>query len=380
MFLFRKKRIMMNEEKVLDYLKKAIPKSNIQNEYVYIPKYNLIIIPQIKNIIYKDNMVVIDLSFNIECQLIMGNYVEFSTGIGITIDEAIKNSVTNFLIGPFYCIRNLIESKYSESFETNFFGQKKEWVLFESPIQGIVNNENINIWKHIGKKIKDRLGNKSIYCIKIYTSLFSNGDINSECYINGIYNDDIAECISRYIENLQFNSSTLSLKQYFLIKQDIETYSEYEFSEEEIKEFTRKSLKILGKCNTDEKRENLYSDIYNIIGNRNLAYEIKRFIPEIICELVFKNINYTDSITIIKENDNEIYQGYKNQFTNYYWIYNETAYSYYNNHLLDEEIKTIMLLSSSYEIIDNTLNNGIEIQNIQKVGMTFYVFKEYVPI
>jgi len=51
---------------------------------------------------------------------------------------------------------------------------------------------------------------------------------------------------------------------------------------------------------SEEKLKMLNNNIYEISGNLNLAYEIRSFIPEVLCELVFSNVRYSDSVSIIK--------------------------------------------------------------------------------
>lgn len=382
MFLFSKKRSVTNEEKVLAYLKRAISSSRILDNVVYVYKYKLTIEPQIVKIDDKGLAKIIDLSFSIKHELFNEPFVETTTGIGETVEEAFQQSINNFLMGPLYSITNCINDKYDESFETNFFGKKKNWKLFKNSIQGIQEKEekqNIHIWSVIKEKIKERLGNKRIYWVKVYIARFSNDEINSECHINGMYNSEISEYISECAEILEINEGICMLKQYFVIKQDIETYNKYEFSEEAVKGFTKKVIKALGNCNSKGKYEKAAGDIYKITKNKNLAYEIRKFVPEILCELVFSNINYVDKVTIVKENETESIKCYKNQFTNYYWIYNEVARDYYNHKIAEEEIKTILLLSSSYEIINKTLDDGIKIQDLKNVGIILHTAKEYVP-
>ncbi|OOM77985.1 hypothetical protein CLOBL_26400 [Clostridium sp. BL-8] len=381
MFLFNKKQVMTNEEKILGYLKKAIPSSKINGNGVYLSKYKLTIEPHIGKIDNNSLAKVVDLFFNIKHELFCESFIESATGIGKNLEEAFQQCVDHFLVGPLYVIKNCISGKSNENFETTFLGKRKGWQLFQGSIQGIRDEEEkkyIRIWSIIGEKAKARLGNKKIYWIKIYIGKFSNGEIISKCRINGVYNNEISDDISEYIKTWKGNRDIYSLKQYFLIKQHSETYSEYEFSEETVKEFTKRAVKVLGVCNSEEKLREVNDDIYKITGDLNLAYEIKSFIPEMLCELVFSNVKYGDRISIIKDNNRSL-EFYKNQFTSYYWIYSELANNYYHSNVLEEEIKTIILLSSSYEVINNALDTGTKIQDLKNLEITLYAFKEYIP-
>ncbi len=381
MFLFKKKRVMTNEERIVEYLKKAIPNSKMNSNSVYLSKYKLTIEPCIRKIEDNSFAKVVELFFNMKHELFCESFMESAIGIGENLEEAFQQCIRNFLVGPLCVIKNCISDKSNENFETTFLGKRKSWKLFQSSVQGVGDEEEkecIHIWSAIGEKIKARFGNKKIYWIKVYVGRFSNGEIISKCRINGIYNTEISEEISEYIKTWKGNRDIYSLKQYFVIKQNSETYKECEFSEETVKEFTQKAIKILGICNSEGKLKKLNNDICEIAGNLNLAYEIRSFIPEVLCELVFSNVRYSDRVSIIKEN-NRSCNFYKNQFTSYYWIYNEVANNYYHSKILEEEIRTIILLSSSYDVINNALNIGAKIQDLKNVGITLYAFKEYIP-
>lgn len=381
MFLFNKKRRMTNEERILEYLNKVIPNSKINGNNVYLSKYKLTLEPHIRNIDDNGYIKVVDLFFYIKHELFCESFIEPITGMGETLDDAFQQCVGNFLIGPLHVIENCIKDKGDKNFETFFLDKRKSWQLFEGFVQGIRNEDEkryIQIWSVIEEKIKERLGNRRIYWIKVYVGKFSNGEIISKCRINGVYNNDISEAISEYIKTWNSNKDIFSIKQYFIIKQNSETYSRYKFSEETVKKFTQKAIKILGDCNSKEKIEKLNANIYKITGNTNLAYEIRSFVPEILCELVFSNVKYSDRINIIKENYIS-FKFYKNQFTSYYWTYNEVANSYYNGKILEEEIRTIILLSSNYRNINNALNIGTKIQELKSAELILYAIKEYIP-
>lgn len=385
MFLFSQKRTMTDEEKILEYLSKDISGCEIKGDSIYLLKYHLTIKPLIENIIDDEVAKTVDLKFIMNHEIIKESISELVTGIGETLEEAFHMCVKNFLAGPFYCIKNSMIGKYDERFETSFVGRRKIWSLFKGLINGLQSEEakqNIRIWNIIGEKVKDRLSNKKVYLIKVDIIRYSTGEIDTKCFINGILNNEISSDILEYSKAIEIYLNSYSLKQYFIIRQDDKTYEECEISEEVVKEFTKRAINVLGNQNKDEFEEKfriLDNDIYKITGNHSLAFEIMNFVPEILCELVFSNVNYTDEISIIKEDREKSFVCYKNQFTSYYSIYQEVLYNFFENKISEEEIRTIVLLSSSYKSINNALNNRMNIQNLKNVGITLYAYNEYIP-
>lgn len=383
MILFGQNKALSNSEKVLRCLINRIPDSTVRDGTVYLSKCNLTIETKIEKIDNSSLLKIADILFILKHPFFSEVYVESITGIGENIDKAIHKCVEGFLEGFLHCIRKCITNKPDECFETNFFGSKKLWSLYISNSQGKgyeKEKDDVDVWGAIGDKIKTRLGNKRVYFIKVYVSKHSNGEVISECYINEFYNYDISHMLLKCAENWKVKGNIFSYKQYFLIKQDDETYHKYEFSEEDVKEYTNHAIKILGNINSYENSNELDNRILNVTKNSNLAYEIRNLIPEILCEIVFRNVNYTDKITIISRDKAKKIKCYKNQFTSYNWIYNEVASNYFSNKISDEEIRKIVLLSSSYDTINNALNNGIKIQELNNVGISLYSNEEYVPV
>lgn len=382
MFSFNNKKTVTNKEKILKCINRAIEDSEIQGENVFLPKYDLIIEPYVRNINENGNAKMVELLFVIKHKFFDEPFIESNAGIGINIEEAINQSVANFLLGALSGIRNCIDNEHSGNFETDFFEQRKSWSLTESSIQGIgekEKEEHPHFWSMIGEKIKIRLGNKKMYWVKVYAAKLSNGELSCECSINGVLNNEITKDIKEYAKTWTVKTDLCSLKQFFIIKQDDETYNEYPFAENQVKEFTNKAIKILAGCNSKEKYENLDNDIFKITGNTNLAYEIRSFIPEILCELVFSDASYTDKFVIVKENEEEKTECYKNQFTSYNWIRDIVTNNYHNSNLSEEEVKTIVCLSASYNALNNAIKQGAKIEDLKNVGVGLRVIEGYVP-
>lgn len=383
MFLFSQRNVITNEEKILKILNSELKNSKIIGNSIYLYKHDLTIEPRIESLDNNGFAQIVEVSFIMKQEFFNESYIERTIGIGETVEKAFQKCVDNFFTGPFYSIKNCMNDKFDEHFETEFLGSRRTWELFESAVQGLYNeseNQNIHIWDAIREKIKVRLGKKNIYFVKVYIARHSNGEISAECYINGNYNTNVSKDVLEDAKKWNINIDIYSIKQYFVIKQENCIANECEFTEEEVKEFTIKAIKVLGNCNSEEKLKMLNSDIFNITGNKNITFEIKNFITETLCELVFRNINYSDEINIIVENKTEKLKYYKNQFTNYYWIYNQVKNSYYNNTISEEEIKTILLLSWNYKVITNVLNNGIDINSLENISMILHAYEGYIPL
>ena len=136
---------------------------------------------------------------------------------------------------------------------------------------------------------------------------------------------------------------------------------------------------ITGKINNllKEKFDNILKDISKITNDENLAFELKIFIPEILCELIFSEGKYIDKIMFIN-NDRNI-EVYKNQFTSYYNIYESVSENLYNRKITKESIKKIICLSATYDAIEKVLKENKQLSNFRAIGVGMRISDKYRP-
>lgn len=372
---------LTNDEKVLETLKNVIEGSEVVNGDLLVSKYDLIIKSHVMKTQEYGELIMVELIFVMNHESFGESFVESLAGVGKTIEEALNQGILNFSNGVLNGIINSFNGKINEEFETSFFKLRKKWTLTRSCIQYTgkrLDNENEDFWDIIGEEIKARLGNKKLYLIKVYASKLKNGEARCECIINGILNKEISMIIEEYTKKWNVESKFSSIKEFFVIKQSDDTYIEYPHTKEEIIEFTNRAVKIIAECNTQEKYEKLDKDISCFTENIDVAYEIRSFIPEIFCELLFDEVGYSDRIILVR--NNEKIDGYKGQFSNYYWVYEAVINIYKSHRLTEAELKTIVSLSASYNAISEAIKNGSKISDLNNILVGLCGPEGYLPI
>lgn len=372
---------LTNDEKVLERLRNIIEESEVENGDLVISKYNLTIKSHVMKIKEYGELIMTELIFVMNHESFGESFVESLAGVGKTIEEALNQGIANFINGVFDVIINSLEGKINEEFETNFFTLRKKWTLTRSSIQYTgkrLDNEDVDFWGLLGEEIKLRLGNKSLYLIKVYASKIKNGETRCECIINGILNKEITMIIEEYTKKWDVETKFSSIKEFFIIKQSDDTYIKYPYTKEEIMKFTNNAVKIIAECNTQEKYEKLDKDISSFIENIDVVYEVKSFIPEIFCELLFDEVEYLDRIVLVRNNEKN--DGYKGQFTSYYWIYEAVINIYKSHRLTEAQLKTIVSLSASYNAISEEIKKGSKISDLNNILVGLCGPEGYLPL
>lgn len=372
---------LTNDEKVLERLRNIIEESEVKNGDLVISKYSLTIKSHVMKIKEYGELIMAELIFVMNHESFGESFVESLAGVGKTIEEALNQGIANFINGVFDVIIKSLEEKINEEFETNFFTLRKKWTLTRSSIQYTgkrLDNEDVDFWGLLGEEIKLRLGNKSLYLIKVYASKIKNGEVRCECIINGILNKEITMIIEEYTKKWDVETKFSSIKEFFIIKQSDDTYIKYPYTKEEIMKFTNNAVKIIAECNTQEKYEKLDKDISSFIENIDVVYEVKSFIPEIFCELLFDEVGYLDRIVLVRNNEKN--DGYKGQFTSYYWIYEAVINIYKSHRLTEAQLKTIVSLSASYNAISEEIKKGSKISDLNNILVGLCGPEGYLPL
>jgi hypothetical protein len=372
---------LTNEEKVLKALKNVMNLKEIGKNKVLISKYDLTIKFDIVRVKEYEKLIMAEVEFIIDHEFFGESLIEITAGVEEHIDEAIKQCVNNFYSSVLSVVIKALDNEYAEEFKSEFFGEKKNYKLTKGKTTNIgerEDNEEFDFWNLISEKTIDRLGNKKTYFIKVYASKIKSGDFSCECKINGIVDEDITNEIEDCVKNWKVKTNFYSLKQYFVITQEDSTYKKYPYNKEEIIGFSNKAMRILAECDRKEKFDNIDNEINKVTRNENVAYEIRSFIPEIICQLVFSDVHYSNNILLLRD-DKQI-KGYKGQFTIYYWIFESVVKAFNEKRLSEQELKTIIALSASYRVIAEALTSGRKTGELNNILFAVSGPMGYVPL
>lgn len=366
---------LTNEEKVIKVLNNVIEGSNIKDGILHIEDIKLTIKAYVPNV----NEKILQVIFILSNDKFDEDLIESVAGIGETVDAMIEQAVASFSFTALCGITKALRNEEGIDVKATYYDRTNKFKLYKScmAVQGKkISGDSIDYWEMLGEEIKKRLGNKRVYWIKIYAAK-SEESISCECRINGLINIDITKIINEFAEKWDIENMLYAEKQFFILIQEESTYTPYKFTKFQVNEFIDKILEVYGKCDTQEKYENLQNEIFNITKDMNLTFELYCFLPEIFCELIYHEVGFQDEFILFQENKQTTM--FKEQITSYNWIYDNVYNKLKNNELTQEQIRNIVTCSASLNSINTALNEGSEIEDLCMSMLGFNVSKDYRP-
>ena len=308
---------------------------------------------------------------------------EHSVGIGDdtvrAVEVAVCSFVYSFMDGFIKMCKKAEEKDSDAEVATIFAGKTHKWRVHSSDVATIGNAPDVGgagyYWDKLKKLILKRLGNKKVSYIKVYLERVG-GEIVGECRVDSVLSTELSVLLVNEVAKWKVKGFA-SHKLYFFICQDDETSEPYPYFDEEGRILLKKKIKtavdIFYNANTDEKKDQLLSDMKNQLGDDTLAFECYSFIPEFCAENAFRGVKYSEKINLII-GDKPAREFYKNQLNDYWLIhrifFNILNSGVYGNHT-QELYQRLVETSAIKNAVDQMAEKGVKLEDIQMKPVDF---------
>lgn len=299
---------------------------------------------------------------------------ECSSGMGENHYNALGMSQGSFLFGIMDTVMKMMNNENPLDFQSEFAGNKHSWSAYVGNIVGMGDtpkDSDPNVyWNALKDHIAKRIGNQKICYIKIYGANIGNGEVIGECRINNVKSDELSDIVAEIVKTWD-TSQFGSHKQFIILKQSEETYIPQPFTKEDIVKATESAMILFEKIENDEY-EHFPQMLEDLVGDKNLAWELYSFIPEICAMHAFNKIKYPETILMNYNNENHEY--YTTQLFSYYAIFNG-VFSAFNNGVLKDTDKTYMeyiSVSSVFSAICSAKEQGYDLEESGGSFCTIY--------
>lgn len=333
----------------------------IDGDRLILPEWNISVIPGVSEI--RENFV------NTYYYILFSDsdkeLFECSVAIGADMHQAMGMAQGGFIFGIGNAIGAMMRDENAREFETEFAGNPHKWKAYLGNIVGMgkvpQETEADVYWKALWEGIAKRIGNQKLCYVKIYGANIGDGSYTGECRINDIKIDELSEVVEAMVREwgtTEFGSH----KQFFMIRQEEETTLAYPFSYNELLDKTEIAMKLFEDCETQEEYEVFEQKLEQIVGDKNLAWELYAFIPEICAQNAFDKINYPETIMLYNGGDSVEY--YKTQLASYYAI-TDGVFRTFNKGVLkdtDKVYREYISVSSVWSVICSAKESGHDIE------------------
>lgn len=362
------------EKKMLEMLNDNVENSVLKENSVYLPDIGL----EIKVKFIQFNNTAVQAEFFMSHQMFIEDLREFVIGIDSNIQVALEKAVDSFCRAALTGIINGLCNKDGQTIEHDFHGTRKQFKLYKGEKAHIgerTNFKDTDYWNIVKDEIIKRLGNKPIYWIKIYLCKVAS-KVECECRINDVISDEITKLLNKVAQKWNVTTQFCDEKQYFVLIQDESTYVPYKFSKKQVMEYALKTIELYKNCNTDEKYENLFDDIYRMCGDISLTMDLKNFIPEMMCQIAVPKAKYNEFFLMNDGRPNSI-KVYNDSLTSYNWIFEELIISFNEGRLNIDDIREIAGFSSLINCFSSALENGSKIEDV-KALCCYPISEDYI--
>lgn len=287
---------------------------------------------------------------------------------GKTEEEAAKMAVEIFLGGAWHPLDQSMTKKNPMQVSVDYLRQHYDFDMYAQSVVRIgVNKEKkpTMLINFIRNEIPKYLGSKKYYWLRVYLAKYKEKQI-IEVRVNGSVCVQLADYFKEYVEKeMKAEETFVSEKQYAIFVQREE--DQCPFKKELVMDAARETIKMMVGIKSHEDYVEMTRKLEDITGgDKNLAAEIRVFIPEIFAKLTL-GYREGDSLFLL-EGEGEEQQSIefkKTQLRSYFYM-QQAILEYLSTRPSQEDVSRIVTNSVAFrelkKAIDGAKENGKEIK------------------
>lgn len=336
--------------------------TEIQGDHLAIPSWDMEIYPQLEQLNNQGSIIY----YYIYCPKWDREIFECSVGLGSSLKKSFDLSQSGFIFGLLDGIRAMMTESPSIKATSTFAGENHRWSVYHSNLTGIGKKEGEHVpgdfWRLLKDELKKRLGNQKICYVKVYGA--KNGQsITGECRINDIVDTELSSMIADYVSGWK-TDGFCSQKQFFIFRQEEETYIPYPHTKEQVKEYTRQAIELFYCYAKQQDYDSYMKKLFDLTRDMDLAEELYTFLPEMCAEVAFPKIKYPELVNFY-QNGHESMSVYKTQLTSYYFIQEALLEELRKDTFPIELYQYFISASSIYNAICSAKKQGKELEDLE---------------
>lgn len=289
---------------------------------------------------------------------------------GTTDDEAVKMAVEIFYGGVWHPIDQSLSKKNPIHISVNYLRQHYDFDMYAQSIVriGIKEKQPVMLMNYIKSEIPKYLGSKKYYWVRVYLSKYKDRKI-VEVRVNGSVCAELSRFYQAYVDAWNSADTFMSEKQYAIFVQREDDQAPEVYKKEHIVDCARKCIEMMENCNSRDEYMELVKNLEDVAGDKNLASEIRIFIPEILAKLT---LGYTegDSLFLI-EGESQI-EFKKTQLRSYFYL-QQVLLEYLSKKPEQERVMKIVTNSVAFRELKKAHEQGHEPKELFVPGTSYRV-------
>ena len=348
---------------VLDKLNEKL-KGTLYDNCVIMPK-GFTIDVQVGRMEQKDDIKIVQIIFIVKNDEFDEPLIDPVDAQGKSDDETAQMAADIFYAGVWHPIDQSMYKKNPVHFSVDFLRQHYDFDMYcQSVVRiGVKDKQPVMIMAYIKDEIAKYLGSKKYYWIRVYLARFNEKKI-IEVRVNGSVCPDLGKHFQKYVDSWEDNGGFTCEKQYAIFVQRED--DKCPFKKETVIEAAREAIERMVKINSREDYDAMSKKLEEMTGDRNLAAEIRIFVPEVFAKLTL-GYSEGDSLFLMEGEGDDTTQieFKKTQLRSYFYI-QQAVLEFFNKRPPQEDVTRIVTNSVAFrelrKAIEQSKEQGHEIQ------------------
>ena len=292
---------------------------------------------------------------------------------GQTPEEAAKMAADIFYGAVWHPLDQSMFKKNPIHIPVTFLNQHYDFDMYAQSIVRIGTSPDekpVMLINGIINQIPKYLGSKKYYWVRIYLAKHKDREI-IEVRVNGSVCGELSRPYKPYIDTWDASDRFLCEKQYAIFVQRDE--DKCPFKKEVVMNTAREALKRMVKITNRDEYLKMAEELDEIAGNKDIAAEVRIFIPEILAKMTL-GYQEGDSLFLI-DGDNRI-EFKKTQLRSYFYI-QQVMIEFLNSRPPQEDVQKIVMNSVAFrELRKVNKEQGHEPKDLFVPGTAYKVGSE----
>ena len=295
---------------------------------------------------------------------------------GMTDEEVVNMAVEIFYGGVWHPLDQSMFKKNPIHVPVTFLGQHYDFDMYAHSIVRIGADQGKQptmLIGLLGNEIPKYLGSKKYYWVRIYMAKHKDKEI-IEVRVNGSVCSELAKPLKPYIDSWDASQRFICEKQYAIFVQRGE--DDCPFKKEDVVSAGKFALEKMVKIQNPEEYQAFANELEEFTGNKDLATEVRIFIPEIFAKLTL-GYEEGDSLFLItgdpnaEGGENKI-EFRKTQLRSYFYL-QQVILEYLNTRPPQEDVQHIVFNSVAFRELRKAKEQGHEPKDLYVPGTAYKV-------
>lgn len=301
---------------------------------------------------------------------------------GDTMENAAKMAVDIFYGSVWHPLDQSMNKKNPVHVSVNYLQQHYDFDMYCQSVVRIGVEESKKptmLINYIKAEIPKFLGSKKYYWVRIYLARLKDKKI-IEVRVNGSVCVTLAEFFKPYVDSWEDSDKFICEKQYAIFVQRED--DQCPFTKEDVVENAKWTIDQMTQITGPEDYKKLVSELEERVGNKNLAAEIRIFIPEILAKLT---LGYREGDSLFLMEDGSSIEFRKTQLRSYFYL-QQVVQEFMSKRpgedkpeerkAFDEKVTRIFTNSVAYREVVKAVKAGHKVEELYVPGTSYKIGEE----